>query len=334
MKVLVAGASGLIGAALIKSLKQKGHSATLLLRPNSSAVQNGKAADSKTADGKATGGKTAGGTKSEGAALFWDPPEKNADLSKSAFDAVVNLCGAPVANKRWSQKRKELLYSSRIDTTRLLAGAAASLDKPPKIFINASAIGIYGTDFLSGLCTDWEAAARPAAEAGINTFALRIGLVVDANARFVKMQKPLFKLGLGGWLGSPKNLVSWVSLEDVAGAICFMLENPESFSGGDDDIETGAIKADSAKTGNADKFHAINMTAPNPATAKEFAKALGKSMRRPAVFRVPKLAPQMLMGKELVNSLLQSVDARPDALLKAGYEFLHPTAEDAFSQTQ
>ena len=293
MKVLIAGSSGLIGKALSASLVRKGFEVKRLLRPNSTE-QNG---------------------------LVWNPLENKIEIQSESFDAVINLAGANIGQKRWTAERKKQLYTSRVDSTQLLASALANANKPPKVFLNASAIGIYGergdeiltelspggSGFLADLCKDWEKAAHKAAEVGIRTAVLRIGLVTGPDANFLKRQKLLFNLGLGGWIGSPGAWLSWVALSDAVKAIEWLMEN-ESISG------------------------PVNITSPAPSTAKGFAKTLGKAMRRPVFLPIPKFGPSLLLGREMISALFQSTRVEPAVLLENGFEFQFRDPEAALAE--
>ena len=296
VKVLVTGASGLIGSALCEKLRETGHEPVRLVRREAAGADE-------------ISWHPAAGTISsealEGEAL-------------EGFDAVVHLAGAGIGDKRWNEARKQELADSRIRSTHLLATALAGLQEPPKAFLSSSAIGIYGEtgdkvadeasdaadSFLADLCHQWETAATPAAEAGIRTVLLRTGIVVDSKAPFLKRQLPLFKLGLGGRLGSKDRWVSWISLDDEVAAIIWLLEH-EDISG------------------------PVNLTAPNPATNQEFTKTLGRVLRRPTLLPVPKLLPSLLLGKELINALTESTRVVPKALTDHGYHFAHPHLEPA-----
>ena len=329
MRVLVTGASGLIGSTLCEKLRETGHEPVRLVR------REARGADE----------------------ISWDPAAGTIDSrALESCDAVVHLAGAGIGDKRWSEKRKRELADSRIRSTHLLATALAGLQEPPKAFLSGSAIGIYGetgdrvvgeedavtavepaleqaqndvrlgntapalsgtpseiqTDseggFLADLCQQWEAAAAPAAEAGIRTVLLRTGIVVDSKAPFLKRQLPLFKLGLGGRLGSKNRWISWISLEDEVAAIIWLLER-EDISG------------------------PVNLVAPNPVTNHEFTKTLGRVLRRPALLPVPKLLPSLLLGRELVNALTESARVAPKALADHDYPFAHPRLEPALRAT-
>lgn len=295
MRVLVTGASGLIGSTLCEKLREAGHEPVRLVRR------------------EAKGGDE----------IFWNPAGGTLDSQAlEGCDAVVHLAGAGIGDKRWSEARKQELADSRIRSTHLLATALAGLREQPKAFLSGSAIGIYGetgdrvvaeadaeaNSFLAELCKQWEAAATPAAEAGIRTVLLRTGIVVDSKAPFLKRQLPLFKLGLGGRLGSKDRWVSWISLEDEVAAIIWLLEH-EDISG------------------------PVNLTAPNPVTNQEFTKTLGRVLRRPTLLPVPKLLPFLLLGRELVNALTESTRVVPQALTDQNYPFTHTHLEPALRDT-
>ena len=325
MRVLVTGASGLIGSTLCEKLREVGHEPVRLVRREAAGADE----------------------------ISWDPAGGTIDSEAlEGYDAVVHLAGAGIGDKRWNKARKQELADSRIRSTHLLATALAGLREPPKAFLSGSAIGIYGetgdrvaeestsgpnaapileqaqndvrlgntapalsgtpseiqidseSGFLAELCKQWEAAATPAAEAGIRTLLLRTGIVVDSKAPFLKRQLPLFKLGLGGRLGSKDRWVSWISLDDEIAAIIWLLEH-EDISG------------------------PVNLAAPNPVTNQEFTKTLGRVLRRPTLLPVPKLFPSMLLGRELIDALTESTRVAPKALTDHGYPFAHPHLEPA-----
>lgn len=305
VKVLVTGSSGLIGSTFCEKLLETSHEPVRLVRREAEGADE----------------------------ISWNPAAGTIDAEAlEGLDAVVHLAGAGIGDKRWSEARKQELADSRIRSTHLLATALAGLQEPPKAFLSGSAIGIYGDTgdrvadeaasakltteaqadtergFLAELCQKWEAAAAPAADAGIRTVLLRTGIVVDSKAPFLKRQLPLFKLGLGGRLGSKDRWVSWISLDDEIAAIIWLLEH-EDISG------------------------PVNLTAPNPVTNQEFTKTLGRVLRRPTLLPVPKLLPSMLLGRELINALTESTRATPKALTDHGYRFKHPHLEPALRAT-
>jgi uncharacterized protein (TIGR01777 family) len=217
MKILVTGSTGLVGTALVSTLAREGHTVCRLVRPQT---------------------VVAGGTK-EGFELAWNPATGELGGAGVGADAVVNLCGASIAGGRWTKGRKELLRSSRIDTTRALVNALAKMNARPSVLVSASAIGIYGdrgdevlteesktgADFLAGLAREWEAEALKAEALGIRVVLARFGIIFARHGgALAKMLLP-FKFGAGGRLGSGKQWMSWITLEDVVGIVRFAIEN-------------------------------------------------------------------------------------------------------------
>jgi uncharacterized protein len=227
-------------------------------------------------------------------------------------DAVVNLAGASIAGGRWTAERKELLRSSRVDTTRELVNALAKMNARPRVLVSASAIGIYGNhgdellteeskagaDFLAGLAQEWEAEALKAEALGIRVVLARFGIILarDGGA-LAKMLLP-FKFGVGGELGSGQQWMSWVTLEDVVGSLRMALEKNEMRG-------------------------AVNIVAPQPLRNAEFTKVLAKAMHRPAIFPAPAFALRLALGEMADALLLSSQRVMPQALEKLGYRFLH-----------
>jgi uncharacterized protein (TIGR01777 family) len=290
MKILLAGSSGLVGTALGSALAKAGHTVCRLIRPQSAAVEGAK----------------------EGFAVTWNPATGDLGGAGVGADAVVNLAGASIADGRWSAQRKELLCSSRIDTTRALVNALAKMNARPSVLVSASAIGIYGdrgdetlteesnpgTDFLAGLAKEWEAEALKAEALGIRVVVARFGIILAREGgALAKMMLP-FKFGAGGKLGSGRQWMSWVMLEDVVGALKLTIEN-------------------SAARG------AINFVAPQPLQNFEFTKILAKALRRPALFPAPAFALRLALGEMADALLLSSQRVAPQALEKSGYRFLH-----------
>ena len=290
MRILISGASGLIGSALGSRLSADGHTMLQLVRRDAKAGE-----------------------------FTWDPAAGK--LDPAAFDgcdAVINLSGAGIGDKRWTDDYKAELVSSRIQTTELLASTIAALDNMPSVFLSGSAVGWYGdrgderldelsvpgSDFLSDLCQQWEAATLVAEKAGVRTVHLRTGVVLSASGGALKKQLPLFRLGLGGRFGNGHQWQSWISIDDEVGAIAHLL--------------------------SADVCGPVNLTAPEPVTNIEFTSTLAKVLHRPAVLPVPLFAPKITLGGELVESLLLSSQrVLPTALQRSAYEFRHPTLEAA-----
>ena len=291
MKILITGASGLIGQALTKQLNATGHTTVAAVRREPRRNDE----------------------------VQWNPT--TGEMSPSAFDgvdAVVHLAGAGIGDKRWTDSYKMEILQSRTLGTALLADTMASLDKKPSLFLSGSAIGIYGvrddtelgedaaigTGFLADVCRDWEAASASASAAGIRTVLLRTGIVLSPKGGALKKQLPLFKLGLGGKFGNGKQWQSWISITDEVNAIIHLLTS--NLSG------------------------AVNLTAPNAVTNAEFTRVLGSVVSRPAILPIPSFGPKLLLGGELADALLFTGQrVVPNALVADGFHFAHPTLDVA-----
>ena len=279
MLIAVTGSSGLIGEALVTSLRGDGHEVRRVVRRRPSA-----------------------------------PDEVQADAAGLAgVDAVVHLAGEPIASKRWTAEQKRRIRDSRVEGTKALVDVLSELDPRPRVLLSGSAVGFYGdggeaeldessppgSGFLAEVVTEWEAAAAPAADAGIRTVLLRTGIVLSPEGGALGPQLPLFKLGLGGPIGSGRPWWPWITIDDEVGAIRHLL--------------TTEVEGP------------VNLCAPNPARQRDVAKALGAALHRPAVLPVPKFGPRLLLGKELADSLLgDSLRVVPRRLLESGYVFRHP----------
>lgn len=290
MKIVISGASGLIGTQLVAKLSQSGHEVIRLVRrsPKSGEIQ-------------------------------WNPKLGTLDAAAlEGTDAVIHLSGAGIGDKRWSAAYRKEILDSRTDTTALLATTIASLSRKPSVFLSGSAIGIYGarndeqltevsthgTGFLADVCEQWEAAAKPAVDAGVRTVYLRTGIVLSPKGGALKKLLPLFKLGVGGKFGNGKQWQSWISIDDEIGAIEHLL--------------------------TANVSGAVNLTAPNPVTNAEFTKVLASVLKRPAIVPVPTFAPKILLGGDLADALLFTGQrVIPAALNASGYSFKHTTLESA-----
>lgn len=284
MRVVVAGSSGLIGTSLVAGLRQGDHEVVRLVRRLPVAPDE----------------------------RGWDPETGRLDADAlEGADAVVNLSGPGIGDKRWSPERKRHLLRARVRATEVLAKAVADFGVP--VLANASAVGFYGdtgshpvtessppgSDFLAGLCRRWEAATAPAADAGARVVLLRSGLVISPSGGLLGKLKPLFSLMLGGRLGSGTQYMPWISLDDEVSAIRFALENPD-ISG------------------------PVNLTGPAPVTNTEFTRALGEALGRPAPWIVPGFALRIGMG-ELAHTALTGQRAMPTVLEANGFAFQHPT---------
>jgi uncharacterized protein (TIGR01777 family) len=295
MKIIVTGASGLVGSSLVPSLLGRGHEVTQLVR---------------------RGSKGASGGVRE---VEWQPERGEIDAAAlEGHDAAVHLAGENIAGGRWTDERKRRIRDSRVQGTRLLAETLAGLNSKPRALVSASAIGYYGdrgaetlteqsaagTGFLPEVCREWEEATEPAVEAGIRTVLLRFGLILSAEGgALAKMLLP-FKLGVGGKVGDGKQFYSWITLTDVIDIIHFALAN-ENLSG------------------------AINVVAPEPVTNVEFTRSLGRALNRPTFFPVPAFGARLAFGEMADALLLASERVVPERLTSAGYEFKYPTLDGA-----
>ncbi|MEU8866355.1 TIGR01777 family oxidoreductase [Streptomyces umbrinus] len=289
-RIAVAGASGLIGSALVRSLTADGHEVVRLVRRTPRAKDE----------------------------VEWDPERQYVDAAGLVgCDAVVNLAGAGIGDHRWTDEYKRRIRDSRLLGTAALAEAVASLDRPPRVFLNGSAMGIYGDTgdravdesappaigFLPSLCVEWEEAAAPAEEAGVRTVFARTGLVVAAKGGAWGRLFPLFKAGLGGRMGNGRQYWSFIALHDHVAALRFLIDS-ESLSG------------------------PFNLTAPEPLTNREITAAMGRALHRPTVFAVPAPVLKLVLG-EMAQEVLGSQRVVPTRLLESGFTFAFPGIEEA-----
>jgi uncharacterized protein (TIGR01777 family) len=296
MKVVVTGSTGLVGRALVRSLLSGGHEVTRLVRGGAQEFR-------------------APGTK----AVQWEPDRGVVNAAElEGHDAAVHLAGDPIAEGRWDEEKKRRILESRVKGTRLLAETLAGLKEKPRVLVSASATGFYGDrgeeslreesasgeDFLSEVCREWEKATLAASQAGIRVVHLRIGFVLSAEGGgLAKMLTP-FKLGLGGRVGSGRQYISWVTLDDLVSIIRRAIED-EHLRG------------------------PVNAVAPTPVTNAEFTKALGQVLGRPTLFPLPAFAARLAFGEMADAVLLSSTRAVPARLQEAGYQFAHPEIEGA-----
>ena len=287
MDVAVTGSSGLIGTALVAALRADGHEVIRLVRAGPGAAD----------------------------AIVWDPHADRGGLDPRSLDgvaAVVHLAGAGLADKRWTPGYQAEIRDSRVQGTRALAGALAAMATPPGVLLSGSAIGWYGdtggqevtesdpagSGFLSEVVRDWEAAAGDAARAGIRVVTLRSGVVLSPKGGMLGRLLPLFRLGIGGRIGTGRQVMSWIGLSEWVAAVRFLL--------GRDDISGP-----------------VNLTTPSPVSNAEFTSALAAAVLRPAVMLVPVPALKLAIGG-VSSDILSSARVLPRRLLDEGYQFRHP----------
>jgi uncharacterized protein (TIGR01777 family) len=291
MQVLISGASGLVGSALSQALQADGHVVHRLVRQRSAGERE----------------------------VFWNQEAGSIDSKDvSGFDAVVHLAGENIASGRWTSARMERIRSSRVDGTQVLSDALAKAPSPPRVFVCASAIGIYGdrgeealdeessvgSGFLPDVCAAWERATDAASRAGIRVACLRIGVVLSGKGgALAKMLIP-FKLCVGGKIGDGRQFMSWIALDDLVGAIRHVI---------DSDTTRGAV----------------NVVSPTPVTNLQFTKSLGRVLSRPTIAPMPAFAAKLVLGKMAQDLLLASARVVPRKLSESGYRFAHPDLEGA-----
>jgi uncharacterized protein (TIGR01777 family) len=292
MHVLVSGSSGLLGRALTEVLATGGHRVRRLVRSQPQRDRE---------------------------ELHWDPQRGVLDTQAlDDLDAVVHLAGENIAEGRWTTAKKRRIRSSRVESTRLLAGALAELARPPKVFVSASAIGYYGhrpdeilredsrsgSGFLPSVCREWEAAVEPAERKGIRSVRLRFGMVLSAEGGALAGMIGPFRMGVGGTIGRGDQYVSWVALDDAVGAIHHALQT-EALAG------------------------AVNVVSPKPVTNRQFTKTLGRVLGRPTVAHMPAMVARLVFGQMARELLLCSARVEPASLLATGYAFGYPELEGA-----
>lgn len=292
MKVVVAGASGFVGAALLPALRGEGHRVLRLVRREPRADDE----------------------------VQWNPAAGVLDIRRlEGVAAAINLAGENLAGRRWSAEQKKLIFQSRVDTTRTLAAALARLSPVPRVLVNASAVGIYGDrgdeqldegatmghGFLAEICRVWEAETEIAVQTGIRTVRARFGTILAREGGALAKMLPVFRCGLGGPFGSGRQWMSWVSRDDAVGAI-FHAMKTDTLSG------------------------PVNIVAPQPVTNRAFAAALGRVLYRPVFLPAPAWGLRLVVGRQMADeALLASTRATPTALLRSGYCFRHPELEGA-----
>ena len=290
MRILASGASGTIGSALLPGLKAQGHEVIRL-----------KTRAARRAD-----------------EIAWKPSQPIDPGLVNGFDAVIHLAGENVFG-RWTPRKKAAIRDSRVQGTRNLSQALAQAAQKPRVLLAGSAIGFYGSrgdevlteespvgrGFLAEVTSEWEAATKLAAEAGIRVVNLRTSVVLSPKGGALAKMLPPFRLGLGGKIGSGRQWMSWIAIDDEVGAIVHLL-NDHSFSG------------------------QVNLTAPHPATNAEFARTLGRVLRRPVIATVPSFAVKLVLGSEMAEeTVLSSQKVMPARLIASGYKFKQPELEPA-----
>ena len=291
MKIVVAGASGLVGGALLPTLRAGGHEVLRLVRRRATAPDE----------------------------IAWNPSAGTADdPALAGADAIVNLAGENIGAGRWTARRRDAILRSRVETTRTLAGAIGRMSRPPAVLLNASAVGIYGDGgdtvlteaskaghgFLPEVCIAWEREAQAAAAMGVRVAPLRFGVILAENGGALTKMLPFFRLGLGGRIGSGRQWMSWIALDDAVRAIGHALEHPACLG-------------------------PMNVTALQPVTNADFTATLARVLRRPAVVPVPAWALRLAVGQMADEALLSSSRAAPARLAGTGFKFKHVALEDA-----
>jgi uncharacterized protein len=284
VQIAITGSTGLIGKALVRALRDEGLTVIRLVRRPAAAEDE----------------------------VRWDPFGEVDSGALEGVDAVVHLAGAGIGDHRWTETYKREIRDSRVEGTRTLARALAGLSRRPAVFVSGSGIGYYGDTgdvavdesaplgegFLAEVVRDWEAAAQPAVDAGIRVVHPRTGLVLSGEGGLLGKLLPLFRLGLGGRLGSGRQWMSWISLEDQVAALRFLIH--DGLQG------------------------PVDLTAPEPVTNAAFTAALGRAVHRPAPFIVPAPALRLMLGEFAEEGALISQRVLPDRLVKAGFTFRHP----------
>jgi uncharacterized protein (TIGR01777 family) len=296
MKILITGSTGLVGTAITQDLQRAGHTVCRLVRPGTSPGS------------------------SPGFDVNWNPATGELGGAAVGADAVVNLAGASIADGRWTPQRKALLRSSRIDTTRALVQALAKMSARPRVLVSASATGIYGNrgdetlteasqpgkDFLSEIAKEWESEAIKAEVLGIRVVRTRFGVILSKHGGALPQMMRPFQFGVGGKIGTGKQWLSWITLDDTVGILRLALENANI---------TGPL----------------NVVSPQPVTNADFTKILAAALHRPALFPAPAFALRLILGEMADALLLSSQRVQPAQLQKLNHRFLHPDPANALA---
>jgi len=289
--IVITGASGMIGRALLARLRLNGKRVRRLVR-----TREGEDPDD----------------------IIWDPMRGTLEPRElEGAEAVIHLAGEPIA-QRWTGARREAIRESRVRGTELLSRALVALDRKPSVLLSGSAVGYYGdrgdeavdeesapgTDFLAGVAREWEAATGAAKDAGVRVVLLRTGIVLSPRGGALERLLPPFRLGVGGPIGTGRQWMSWIALEDHLRAM-------------EHAIATVGLHGP------------VNLVAPNPVTNAEFAATLGRVLGRPALVPVPRFALELLYGEMARSTILAGQRVLPRKLLRSGFHFAHPTLEEA-----
>jgi uncharacterized protein (TIGR01777 family) len=294
MKILITGSTGLVGTALTQDLQRAGHTVCRLVRPGTST------------------------RSSPGFDVNWNPATGELGGAAVGADAVVNLAGASIAEKRWTAQRKQLLRDSRVNTTRALVQALAKMSARPRVLVSASATGIYGNrgdetltessqpgaDFLSEIAKEWESEAVKAETLGIRVVRARFGVILSKQGGALPQMMRPFQFFVAGKIGSGNQWLSWITLDDTVNILRLSLENANI---------TGAV----------------NVVSTQPVTNAEFTKTLAASLHRPALFPAPAFALRLILGEMADALLLSSQRVQPAQLQKLNYQFQHPDLQTA-----
>ncbi|PYS73844.1 MAG: TIGR01777 family protein [Acidobacteria bacterium] len=290
MKIAIAGASGLVGSALIPILQSDGNQITRLVRSSPKAGE-----------------------------IEWHPNQDEVSTqSLQGFDVIINLAGENIAGGRWTDEQKRKIRDSRVNGTHLLSEAIAKMSSKPQAFICASATGIYGDrddevlneqsesggGFLAGVCREWEKATEPANKAGVRVVNLRFGPILARDGGMLSKLLTPFKMGMGGKVGSGKQHISWIALDDAVSAIKLAIDR-QTIHG------------------------PLNVVSPNPVTNEEFTKTLGHVLNRPTALAMPAFAARLAFGEMADEMLLASQKVMPKKLTSAGFQFQYPQLEAA-----
>ena len=295
LKMIVSGSTGLVGRAVVKYFRNAGAQVQGLVRPDSQPSNDSNI-------------------------ICWDVKEKQMDFKAlECMDAIIHLAGANIADKRWTEESKKEILASRVEGTKFLCESLLTVKNKPKVLFCASAVGFYGynapqsdineasavgNDFLANVCDEWEKATLPLQLAGVRVVNMRFGMVLSSNGGALAKMLPIFQLGLGGKLGSGKQHMSWIDVNEIPRIIAYLIDKPEIVG-------------------------PVNFVSPGAVTNAEFTKALGKVIHRPTIFPVPAAGIKLLFGEMGESLLLNGVKVVPQKLLDSGYKFQYPEIEPA-----